>query len=86
MKIYMAKDRFGNVATIEHCRIFPYNGAKEKEEAYRLSVCAGYDDNFLYHVSVHETKRAAKKKNEYDVMWRMERNLKKLLDKRKQTC
>ena len=62
MKIYVAKDKFGNVATIERCRIFPYNGAMEKEEAYRLSVCAGYDDNFLYHVSVHETERAAKRR------------------------
>ena len=47
-------DNFGNTATIEEVSIFAYNGAKRKEKAYRLSLTADYDNNFLYHVSVHE--------------------------------
>lgn len=62
MKIYIAKDKFGNIATIEQNKILPYNGASERQEAFRLSVRAGYDDNYLYHVSVHETERATKRK------------------------
>lgn len=48
-------DNFGNTATIEEVFIFPYNGAKEKEKGYRLVLTSDYNNNFLYHVSVHES-------------------------------
>lgn len=47
-------DNFGNVATIEENYIFAYNGANKKSVAYRLTLTAEYDDNYIYHISVHE--------------------------------
>lgn len=59
-KLY--KDGFGNMATIEKVRILPYQGARERQEAYRLSLQSMYDCAFEYHVSVHETFEEAKAK------------------------
>lgn len=59
-KIY--KDNFGNTATIEGVMIFPYKGARKKENGFRLSIKSDYDNNFLYHVSVHETEKEAELK------------------------
>ena len=55
-------DNFGNTATIEEVFIFAYNGAKEKEKAYRLLLTSDYDNDFLYHVSVHESMQDVKNK------------------------
>lgn len=48
-------DNSGNTATIEKWKTLPYNGAKKKTDAYRLSLYASYDNNFLYHVSTYES-------------------------------
>ena len=58
------KDDFGNTAKIEKSLIYPYNGATKKKEGFRLWITADYDNNFLYHVSVHETGKDALKKLE----------------------
>lgn len=54
------RDDFGNLALIEKVNTFAYNGAPRKTEAYRLMLFAEYDDNFMYHVSCHETLGDAK--------------------------
>ena len=52
-------DNAGNKATIEDVYIFPYQGASYKMVGYRLTLSAMYDDDFIYHVSVHETMNDA---------------------------
>lgn len=42
--------------------ISPYKGARKKENGFRLSIKSDYDNNFLYHVSVHETEKEAELK------------------------
>ena len=51
-------DKFGNIAVVEKLQFLPYQGAQKREDGYRLSLTATYD-NMLYHVSVHETKQEA---------------------------
>ena len=53
------KDSFGNIATIEEVKIYPYKGASRKETAYRLTCKSEYNENFIYHVSVYETFKKA---------------------------
>ena len=48
-------DDFGNMATITTKMVLPYNGSKQKEKAYILSLYAMYDDNMMYHLSMHES-------------------------------
>ena len=48
-------DAFGNTATIVKETIIPYKGATKAADAYKLSLTADYDSDYLYHVSVHET-------------------------------
>ena len=60
MKIYF--DNFGNKAEIEKVKILPYNGADKKVNGYRLTLSAMYDDDFVYHVSVHESLAEAENK------------------------
>lgn len=55
------KDGFGNTARIEKETIIPYRGAKKPAYAYKLSLTADYDFDYLYHVSVHDTLDAALK-------------------------
>lgn len=48
----------GNHGIIEAVMCYPYNGAGHKELYYRVWI---YDkENFLYHVSCHETLTGAK--------------------------
>lgn len=47
-------DDFGNTALIEKVFTSPYKGAR-RQDAYRLALTADYEDDFLYHVSVHAT-------------------------------
>lgn len=56
------RDDFGNAALIEKVNTFAYNEAPRKTEAYRLMLIAEYDDNFVYHVSVHEILGEAENK------------------------
>ena len=53
--IKILHDNSGNTATIEKGKTLPYNVAKKKTDAYRLSLYATYDNNFLYHVSTYES-------------------------------
>ena len=53
MKIY--KDKFHNTAIIEKVSILPYYGAERKQNGFRLVLKSDYDNEFIYHVSVHET-------------------------------
>lgn len=53
------RDQYGNLASIEKVECIPYNGARKKELCFRLSIIAEYDNNFLYHVSCHETLQHA---------------------------
>lgn len=59
MLVGMFKDAFGNTATIEKETIIPYRGATKAELAYKLSLTADYDFDYLYHVSVHDSEEAA---------------------------
>lgn len=54
MKIY--KDKFGNTAKIEKIKISPYKGATRKN-SFRLWISADYENNLIYHVSIHETEK-----------------------------
>lgn len=56
------RDDFGNAALIEKVNTFPYNGAPNKTESYRLMLIAEYDDNFMYYLSVYGTLDDAEKK------------------------
>lgn len=60
MKDNLYKDDFGNTARISEVMTLPYKGAKRKYKGYKLSITADYDNNFLYHVSLYETKETAK--------------------------
>lgn len=52
-------DDYGNKAIIEEIKILPYNGAKKRINAYRLSLIAEYDKNLVYHVSICEALEQA---------------------------
>lgn len=64
IKVYY--DNFKNMANIQEVEIRPCAKASKKEKAYRLMLASLYDNNFVYHVSVHETFEEA-----YDKMMRM---------------
>lgn len=53
------KDDFGNRATIKRKYILPYRGAAGKEPAYILTCYSEYDNDLIYHVTVHESKAEA---------------------------
>ena len=55
-------DDFGNTATIEETFMFPYKGAKYKENAYILKLTADYENNALYFLSVYDSVKAALEK------------------------
>jgi len=55
-------DGMGNFATIEEHNILPYKDAPKRQKGYILTLTAMYDNDFIYHVSVHETKIDAEKK------------------------
>lgn len=55
-------DNFGNTATIKTGRHFPYQGAKEKQDSFLLTLSADYENNFIYFVSLYETETAARNK------------------------
>lgn len=55
-------DDFGNTATITEKMTLPYRGASKKVKAYVLSLTADYDNDFLYHVSVHESMEEVERK------------------------
>lgn len=55
------KDNYGNEATIEEVLHIPYRGAK-RQKGYKLSLYAGYDDDFCFWVSMHESPEKAKEK------------------------
>ena len=57
-------DDYGNRAEIEEVATFPYKGSPKKEKSYKLSLCAEYDNDFLYFVSLYES--------EYDAMRKLE--------------
>ena len=48
------KDDFENVAVVEKTMLYPYYGAKKRQEAYVLSLISLYDDSFVYHRSVYD--------------------------------
>lgn len=52
-------DAFGNTATICPKSILPSREAKQYKTAYVLTLSADYDNNFVYHVSVHESEDVA---------------------------
>lgn len=60
VKVY--KDAFWNTARIERIQLFPYIGAKNKEDGFRLRVSSDNNDNLVYAVSVHETLAQAEQK------------------------
>ena len=63
MKIY--RDKFGNRAEID-MSIRPAYICGAPEEMWRLSCYAEYNDDYLYHVSVHESQQQAlKQMNEF---------------------
>ena len=51
-------DDFGNYATLEHDKRPAYQGGK-KQDNFRLSLYALYDNNYLYHVSCYDTEAEA---------------------------
>lgn len=52
-KVYY--DDFENKAVIDEVKVYPYAKAAEKEKCYRLTLLSLYDDEFVYHVSIHES-------------------------------
>ena len=54
--ITILHDDFGNTAEINEKMTIPYKGSPIKENAFILSITADYDNNFLYFVSVYESK------------------------------
>lgn len=64
IKVYY--DKFENMANIQEVETRPYAKAPKKEKAYRLMLASLYDNNFVYHVSVHESFEQA-----YDEMMKM---------------
>lgn len=64
MKLYTYKNNQGKIAIIEFFRIYPYNKAAKKQNGFRISIYSEYNNNFLCHVSVHETEAEAKRKLE----------------------
>lgn len=62
MQPIMYKDDFKNTAFITEEEIYPYYGASKRVKAYKLELSSDYDDDFTYHVSVHETLAEAEKK------------------------
>ena len=52
-------DDYGNKATIEKVEVFPYRGSPVKEEGFRLTCMATYENDFVFYVSVYETKLEA---------------------------
>lgn len=52
-KVYY--DDFGNKAIIDECMIFAYQKATQKEKAYRLTLLSTYDNDFIYHISIHKS-------------------------------
>jgi hypothetical protein len=48
-------DDFGNTATIKEEMHFPYRGAKEKQNAFILTLTADYENNCIYFVSYYES-------------------------------
>lgn len=59
-KVYY--DNFENMAHIGEVEIYPYAKAPKKEKAYRLMLVSLYDNNFVYHVSIHESFEEAHEK------------------------
>lgn len=55
-------DDFGNRAEIEEVTTLPYKGSPIKEKGYRLSLYAEYNNDFLYFVSLYESKGDALEK------------------------
>ena len=55
MKKCFISEQFGNSATIEESRGYPYKGAAEKQQEFILSCYADYDNGKMYHLSIHET-------------------------------
>lgn len=51
--------KFGNYASIKRYLGYPYMGAPEKTEHFKLSCYALYDNADCYHVSVYETEQEA---------------------------
>lgn len=49
------EDDCHNMATIEEIECLAYYGAKYKQKAFVLKLYATYDDNMLYHLTMHET-------------------------------
>lgn len=58
-KVYY--DDFENKAIIDEVKIYPYAKATEKKKGYRLTLLSLYDNEFIYHVSIHETFEEAHK-------------------------
>ena len=57
-------DDYGNRAEIEEVVTLPYKDSPTKEKGYRLSLYAEYDNDFLYFVSLYESKHDAMRKLE----------------------
>ena len=55
----MYKDKFGNTAVIERAYVKPFRESKEKIKSYRLILSSDYENDFIYHISLYETKREA---------------------------
>lgn len=52
------RDDFGNAADIDYSVAHAYKGGPMTDH-YRLTCRAVYDNNYVYHVSVHETQADA---------------------------
>ena len=57
-------DDYGNRAEIERVIRLPYKGAHKHETAYRLSLYAEYNNDFLYFVLLYESEHDAMKELE----------------------
>lgn len=55
-------DDFGNMATIETEKIFPYRGASKKITSYILKCFAMYDGGRLYYCACYQNKDSAIRK------------------------
>lgn len=52
-------DEAGNTATIEKILLLPYRDAPCKEDGYKLTLSADYNNNMVYFVFVYDTLQQA---------------------------